>query len=416
MIYEEQILNDKEKRVLLQNKLINQYHLPLLSIKANYPGLYKNNLMTTYLVIKAFLELRELIKIEYYQIISTSEGLVILTIVNQEVNNLKKEMINYENSKDVNRLLDLDVIDTKLNLISRKKIGYSARKCFICDEDAKICNRMQRHSYQELQQYFNNLVINDIFDKELIFKNLTIYALSNELNKPIAYGTVSFKDSGAHQDMDYYTFIDSIDIISKEFINFNKQELSFNNLRKYGLKLEQAMFNNTNNINTHKGAIFSLILIYCGMLLSNNYYQISDKIKEFSKPIINDFIDHRNITNNSYEYYLLNIKGIRGLALNGYQSIFKIVDDINLNDLNKIMISIMNNIEDTNIINRGGIDKYNYLKLMLKNAKNKEDYDKINEYCLANNISCGGSADIYGIALILNIIKENYQFKENRNE
>jgi holo-ACP synthase len=47
------------------------------------------------------------------------------------------------------RLLDIDVMD-KDGAVSRRELGLDARKCLICDEDAKVCARSQKHSMEEL--------------------------------------------------------------------------------------------------------------------------------------------------------------------------------------------------------------------------------------------------------------------------
>ena len=47
------------------------------------------------------------------------------------------------------RLLDIDVMD-KDGTVSRKELGLDARKCLICDDDAKVCARSQKHSMEEL--------------------------------------------------------------------------------------------------------------------------------------------------------------------------------------------------------------------------------------------------------------------------
>ena len=47
------------------------------------------------------------------------------------------------------RLLDIDIMD-KDGAVSRSELGLDARKCLICDEDAKACARSQKHSMEEL--------------------------------------------------------------------------------------------------------------------------------------------------------------------------------------------------------------------------------------------------------------------------
>ncbi|MDR3215481.1 MAG: citrate lyase holo-[acyl-carrier protein] synthase [Bacilli bacterium] len=404
----ELILEAKEDRFLLQKALVKQYHQSLVSIKANYPGSHKNNLLSTYLVIKSFIELRSLIDICFYQIISSYEGIVVLIISKSDSHLLKKMMIDYEEKEEVNRLLDIDVYSNEYEVISRRLLNIKSRSCFICDEDAKQCNRSQKHSYEELQSYFNDLVIKDIFsNKQLLYYKLSIYGLSNELNKPINYGCVGFNHNGAHQDMDYYTFIDSMTSISNDFKYFSNIELSFDHLRAFGIVMEEHMFKATKNINTHQGAIFSLLFLFAGIALSNEFNDITSNIKKLAIPLKADFTSN-DIPEHLSFYLKNNIMGARGLALSGYQVIFEEILPYydKVNELDELMNKIVSIIEDTNIIKRSNLDTYQKIKSMAFKANTKKDIRAIDEYCLSNNISCGGSADIYALSLILILLKK----------
>lgn len=83
------------------------------------------------------------------------------------------------------------------------------------------------------------------------------------LNKP---GLVDPVDAGAHQDMDVFTFLESSVVLTPYFETFVQAgtelrhlpiEATFRTIRQVGLEAERAMFEATEGINTHKGAIFS---------------------------------------------------------------------------------------------------------------------------------------------------------------
>ena len=80
-------------------------------------------------------------------------------------------------------------------------------------------------------------------------------------------GLVDRRNNGAHRDMNFYTFIASALSLRPHFAliaqagqdsaQLSPSEL-FEQVRSLGLTAERAMFAATNNINTHKGALFAL--------------------------------------------------------------------------------------------------------------------------------------------------------------
>ena len=46
--------------------------------------------------------------------------------------------------------------------ISRRDLGQSPRKCFICDRPAKECARSRRHSVAEMQDYISELYVKNV--------------------------------------------------------------------------------------------------------------------------------------------------------------------------------------------------------------------------------------------------------------
>ena len=80
-------------------------------------------------------------------------------------------------------------------------------------------------------------------------------------------GLVDRFSNGAHKDMDFFTFMSSSASLSQFFSHCaleGEKHLDsdlpnlFSSLRIPGISAEKKMFFATNNINTHKGAIFSI--------------------------------------------------------------------------------------------------------------------------------------------------------------
>ena len=83
-------------------------------------------------------------------------------------------------------------------------------------------------------------------------------------------GLVDMNNSGSHSDMDIYTFIDSSSVLVSYFRKFSLAGIRYCNdepyqlfekIRYLGMLAEDEMLISTNNVNTHKGLIFSLGII-----------------------------------------------------------------------------------------------------------------------------------------------------------
>lgn len=58
------------------------------------------------------------------------------------------------------RLFDIDVLDAGGRPISRQSIGLEPRTCLLCGDDARVCMRLGRHSYDDLTEHIRRMVEN----------------------------------------------------------------------------------------------------------------------------------------------------------------------------------------------------------------------------------------------------------------
>lgn len=75
---------------------------------------------------------------------------------------LKEFMVEIEENHPYGRIVDLDVLfleNRELQSISRKDLGMSMRKCYLCGEDAKVCGRSRVHSIEEIQQKISRIIL-----------------------------------------------------------------------------------------------------------------------------------------------------------------------------------------------------------------------------------------------------------------
>ncbi len=282
-----------------------------------------------------------------------------------------------------------------------------------------------------------------------------IEALSIELsliNKP---GLVTVDTPNIHKDMDYLFMTKSFHIIGEyyyslsslifdldinkcnsisEFINLNYEKII-----NLGKKYEFKLFEFNNGVNTYKGMIYSfgIIAIVDGINLKLNkksnidyYFRI---LEEVSISIINQKVNHKDLPDDTYGSNLRKSKkkDISYISKKGFyiikdsfykycelKSDNKIPAKSHIEDYNykKSLIfylfsNIAMEIDDSTIIGKSNNNISNKFKekMCILNSYIRENpfnyldiekkLEKINEYCLTNKISPGGTADLFALTI-----------------
>ncbi len=63
---------------------------------------------------------------------------------------IKKLCVAIEDHHPLGMFFDLDVYQKNGKKLNRENVGAKARKCFLCDEPAKVCSLFQKHTYEDL--------------------------------------------------------------------------------------------------------------------------------------------------------------------------------------------------------------------------------------------------------------------------
>lgn len=71
---------------------------------------------------------------------------------------VKKLTVYLEETHPLGRLFDIDVLWPDGKGISREALGLPKRRCFLCDQEAKICGRSRVHSVEALQQAVEEMI------------------------------------------------------------------------------------------------------------------------------------------------------------------------------------------------------------------------------------------------------------------
>lgn len=148
----DEVLLSREKRVATQNEMIKKYNLPLISFTMNIPGPVKtNNEIKKAFEIGKELILKKLEKnnIQVLEIQELNEitGDELFLSIDSPAEKIKDIMVSIEESSDLGRLFDIDVINQNFEKLSRK----SFRKCLICEKQAQECGRSRKHNIETLQ-------------------------------------------------------------------------------------------------------------------------------------------------------------------------------------------------------------------------------------------------------------------------
>ncbi len=438
------ILEDREKRLnLIINKLENSKNL-FVTVKCNICGNDKNiketNILLEYfknILVASF----KVVNIEKYECYDGNFYLAEISIAQSyeldyeyEENfeeryvEVKRKLIDIENS-DLGRFIDLDLFTNAEKSVSRSDLGLPSRKCILCDDNINICLREKRHTLDEVYSHTVNS-IKKAFVTKLV--SITSQALEDEVSAHPKFGLVTKVDSGKHKDMDFNTFIDSIEVLQAYFEEycyegFDFNENTFSKLREIGIRAEKALLEKTKGVNTYRGVIFLLGILLPSIVDAvynkKPFEDIQKNIKFLCKDILKDFDNleekiknNQTLTYGEKIYKEYGITGIRGEAKEGINIAFELEKQFNsskanINDLViDILLNSMARLEDTVILHKHSIDTLNYVKSKSYDIINiggystnigKKSVECFTDECIKLNLSPGGSADIVTIVLIL---------------
>lgn len=259
-------------------------------------------------------------------------------------------------------------------------------------------------------------------------------------------GLVDRNNSGAHRDMDFFTFMASSSVLYRGFYEcalkgilsggMNSGEL-LKEIRPIGIKCENSMFQATGGVNTHKGIIFSMGLICsaAGRLYSEKgELGISTEGVCIEAAKIAEGISSRDFegienkekhTNGEILYKALGLRGIRGEAEGGFKTVRDVavpflrscgkLKDSTLNDtFLEILLRLMAVCADTNVIIRGGLHSLEFVKASarefilaggMNQASALEKLEEMNKVFIERNISPGGSADLLAVSIFLGLLE-----------
>ena len=153
------MMNCRDRRVRIQEDLIEKYQKPVLSFCMNIPGPVKTNDE----IQKAFESGKDVllkslsdcnIPVLHIETFHEPTGDELIMALNAPAKDIKTLTTEIEESHPLGRLFDMDVIGIDGIKLSRN----TYRKCIICGCQAQECARSRKHSVEELQEKITELI------------------------------------------------------------------------------------------------------------------------------------------------------------------------------------------------------------------------------------------------------------------
>lgn len=149
----------REHRATLQNRLLQQWHCPVISFCMNIPGPVKTNTQIRQAFDKGLSCLLDRLQTQQIPVLEQlllheKTGDECIMTVQASAASIKSLTTDIEESHPFGRLFDMDVLDSDGQKLSRPVF----RKCLICGRQAQECARSRTHSIEEMQQKIQQLL------------------------------------------------------------------------------------------------------------------------------------------------------------------------------------------------------------------------------------------------------------------
>ena len=154
----EDILIERERRVEHQQKLMDQYKMPMLVIRVNYPGINKDNYISreiTKIMDEGICKIFSC-SIYYKEKVTGAEGPLVIMCINKSAREIKAMVLDIEGNHILGRCVDLDVYHENGSSIGRQDFGLEMRKCYLCQDIAHNCVRSKKHSKEEVEGFIKS--------------------------------------------------------------------------------------------------------------------------------------------------------------------------------------------------------------------------------------------------------------------
>ena len=251
-----------------------------------------------------------------------------------------------------------------------------------------------------------------------LVSHLATKALREELELTPKPGLVDKNNSGAHRDMDFNLMQASIDALHPYFtllasLGYAPTLPTTEGIRAVGLEAEQAMFQATGGVNTHKGALFSMgIAVVATAHALYTHTATTEQIRQYIAAIAQGFNAPAD-THGAEVVRRHQVSGALQNAIDAYPLLFDRwlpfmqSHSHQPNACHLTLLCIMATLDDTNVYHRAGSAKAQEVKQQaarLMEGFSIEQIEALNTAYIDSNISPGGSADMLSLTLFFHSV------------
>lgn len=225
-------------------------------------------------------------------------------------------------------------------------------------------------------------------------------AIDRELDRDLGYGCVTMTSQGAHDDMDFRTFLRSREGILRAFRRADWDSVEdFRDLRQLGLEVEEAMMEATGGINTHKGLVFLQTFLILAWVRGVVWDDLTPHIRDLAAPLRADYREGA-----FPKSALLNREGVRDIRqipLSGYAFLLQGIEDFRSMDDGDLTLQLLARVDDTTTIARSSLPMLRKLQarageiLTMPPKERARAAKDLSSYYVDQKISSGGVADLF---------------------
>ena len=415
------MLSCREMRAAKQSQLLKTYGRPVVSLSMNIAGDVKNTPAISMLQKDGEAEYKTAAKdaglaLLYEERTDAFTGPESLLVFDRSeaadlsafAQQLKDIGVRIEEETPWGRLYDVDIIGTDGIKLSRP----APRTCIICGGPAADCARSRAHGLDQIRKAADERIAQYLGDS---LGTAAASALVKEAALTPKPGLVDAANNGAHKDMDLDLLLTSASAIRPFFAQMAgfsaAYGLDIQMLIKIGKNAEKAMFAATKGVNTHKGAIFafSLYLAAAADCLMRGG-DLVEKVKDLAAQKVTFAAPapptHGDAVRAVYAGF--GKEGALAEACKGFPMALLAAQTIcETRDPLLALCRVMAQLTDSNVLYRGGVKGLNWVKAEaaklceLPPEDRIEGLKRMDEACIARNLSPGGAADMLALGMFL---------------
>lgn len=157
----DQLLASRDDRWHRQRELLKAYpEFTLVCLTVVMPGKVKRNFHSLIVAQAAITALINTYGTDIKRLIARdlSTGYEAYAMCDLPIDEAKRLAVKIEDSHELGRLFDIDVISKDGSPVSRQVLGLQARRCLLCEREARYCMRNHTHTQEQLQEKISKMV------------------------------------------------------------------------------------------------------------------------------------------------------------------------------------------------------------------------------------------------------------------